>query len=182
MKRSTTLTLAAAAVAAFVVALAVTFLVTRATTSTPPLGDAARTVLPGLSPATGEPELPALATLRPAAGSVVQAPGPFDGRFVLGNLTFDGRRVAATVRVTSDVSDLLELEALAGFYDAKGTLLGTGRYVRPGPAREGHAESTAPTSGGAAAAEEHQVTIEVPAALRGRAVSAAVGVPVLVNE
>lgn len=181
MKRTTILVLAAAA-AAFGLALAVSLLVTRSDTGTPPLADAARTVLPGLSAATGEPELPALATLRPAAGRVVQVPGPFDGRFVLDNLTFDGRRVAATVRITSDVSDLLELEALAGFYDAKGTLLGTGRYVRPDPARQGHAEPTAPAPGGAGAGEAHRVTIDVPAALRGRAVSAAIGVPVLVNE
>lgn len=180
MKR-TTISVLAAAVAAFGLALAVSLLVTRSDT-TPPLADAARTVLPGLSAATGEPVLPALATLRPAAGSVVQAPGPFDGRFVLDNLTFDGRRVAATVRITSDVSGLLELEALAGFYDAKGTLLGTGRYVRPDPARQGHAEPTAPAPGGAGAGEAHRVTIDVPAALRGRAVSAAIGVPVLVNE
>ena len=55
--------------------------------------------------------------------------GPFDDRFLLENLAFDGASVSGAVRVTSDVSAVLDLEVVAGFYDDKGALLGTGRFV-----------------------------------------------------
>ena len=136
---------------------------------------AARTSFPGLTPATGEPTLPGLATASPAPGSVAQVPGPFDDRFRLQGLVFDGRAVTGTVAVTSDVSDLLELEVLAGFYDRDGTLVGTAREVH-------HLdESTAAPDHEGPPDEDYAFEIGVPAEVEG-AVAAAVGVPVLVNE
>jgi hypothetical protein len=136
---------------------------------------AARTSFPGLTPATGEPTLPGLATASPAPGTVAQVPGPFDDRFRLQGLVFDGRAVTGTVAVTSDVSDLLELEVLAGFYDREGTLVGTAREVHHldestvAPDHEGPPEL------------DYRFEIAVPDEADG-AVAAAVGVPVLVNE
>lgn len=135
---------------------------------------AARTTFPGLSPATGEPDLDGLASARPSSGQVVQVPGPFDDRFVLRRLHFDGRSVSGELDVTSDVSDLLELEVLAGFYDDRGRLLGTGRFVHH--LVEGRHGSSGPPE------ESVPFTVRVPHALLPAAVSAAVGVPVLVNE
>jgi len=135
----------------------------------------ARTTFPDLVPATSEPTLPALETLAPAPGTVVQAPGPFDDRFRLRGLTFASAAVSGSVEVTSDVSDLLELEVLAGFYDRDGVLLATARAVHhldestAAPGQEGPPEET------------YRFRIRVPADAEG-AVSAAVGVPVLVNE
>jgi hypothetical protein len=83
---------------------------------------AARTSFPDLQPAAGEPELPSLASLHP-----VPASGPFDDRLVLSGLTFDGDAVRGSVQVTSDVSDVLDLQALAGPYDAQGRFVGTAR-------------------------------------------------------
>lgn len=138
---------------------------------------AARTSLPGLEPAAAEPELPGLRQLHPAPGQVVQAAGPFDDRFVLSDLSLNASALHGAATITSDVSDVLEFEALAGFYDAQGVLLGTGRFVyhldESAPGAEAH---SGPPS------ELQDFTIEVPAAAQGRAVSAAVGVPVLVNE
>ena len=137
---------------------------------------AARTSFPDLVPATGEPPLPSLVTLRPPAGTVAQAAGPFDDRFRFGRLRFDGRTVRGTTTITSDVSDLLELEVLAGFYDADGTLLGTAREVY-------HLDESRPETGHEGVPEEARTfAIAVPRQLRGEAVAAAVGVPVLVNE
>jgi hypothetical protein len=136
---------------------------------------AARTSFPDLTPATAEPTLPGLATLSPAPGSVAQVAGPFDDRFRLEGLGFDGRAVTGTVAVTSDVSDLLELEVLAGFYDRDGTLLGTAREVH-------HLdESTVAPDHEGPPDEDYRFQIKVPDQVRG-AVAAAVGVPVLVNE
>jgi len=68
-----------------------------------------------LQPAAGEPELPSLASLHPAPGTAVAASGPFDDRLVLSDLAFDGDAVRGSVQVTSDVSDVLDLQARAGF-------------------------------------------------------------------
>jgi hypothetical protein len=133
------------------------------------------TSFPDLPAPTGEPDLPGIATAAPAsAGTVGHIPGPFDDRFQLGELTFDGRRVAGSLDVTSDVSDLLELQVLAGFYDASGELIGRGRFTHHLD-EETHHEDGPPS-------EHEAFTIAVPRRLRGLAVSAAVGVPVLVNE
>ena len=137
---------------------------------------AVRTSFPDLAPAPGEPVLPSLQTLHPAAGSVVEAAGPFDDRFHVRRLAFDGSTVSGTAVITSDVSDLLELQAQAGFYDRHGVLVGTASdaYHLDESAVD-HAEVGVPV-------EEHRFSIRVPRALRGVVVAAAVGVPVLVNE
>lgn len=135
---------------------------------------AARTSFPGLASASGEPELASIRAARPSSGQVLQASGPFDDRFAFDQLTFDGSAVSGAVRVTSDVSDLLELQVLAGFFDQKGTFLGTGRFVH-------HLGAGGDTHTGPPQVRE-AFTITVPTALADRAVSVAIGVPVLVNE
>ncbi|GAA3533265.1 hypothetical protein [Nocardioides daeguensis] len=133
------------------------------------------TSFPDLPAPTGEPDLPGIATAAPAsAGSVGRIPGPFDDRVSLGPLSFDGQRVVGSLDVTSDVSDLLELQVLAGFYDASGTLVGRGRFTH-------HLDEDTHHDDGPPSQHE-AFTIAVPKKLRGQAVSAAVGVPVLVNE
>jgi len=136
---------------------------------------AAVTSFPDLDAPTGEPGQEGLAAVRPEPGSVGVVPGPFDDRF-----TLDGMRVARGVvtgrlTVTSDVSDLLELEVVAGFYDAAGELIGTSSWVHhlDESAEHGH---TGPPD------ESVSFRIVAPPALRERVTSAAVGVPVLVNE
>ena len=142
--------------------------------SAPPF--AVATTLPGLAVPTGEPQLASIARLHPTAGAVVPAAGPFDDRFVLQDLRFDGAQVSGTVDVTSDVSEVLELQVLAGFYDTNGALLGTDRFVHH-LTDDG---STDPTTG---TPQEHTAfSIAVPAEFAGRAVSVSLGVPVLVNE
>jgi hypothetical protein len=136
--------------------------------------DAARVSFPGLAAATGEPELAGLATAATVPGKVTHLVGPFDDRLDLQNLTFDRTAVSGSVHVTSDVSDLLELQVLAGFYDRRGDLLGTARFVHH-TGTEAHAHTGPPK-------ETEDFTIAVPDDLPGEAVAAAVGVPVLVNE
>ena len=127
----------------------------------------------GLAPATGDPELESLFRVHPSPGTIVAAAGPFDDRFALEDLAWDGGSVSGAVRVTSDVSDVLDLEVLAGFYDADGVLIGNGRFVH-------HlTEDTAHTG---PPLERQEFTIAVPADLSGRAVAVSIGVPVLVNE
>jgi hypothetical protein len=135
---------------------------------------AARTSFPGLKAAVGEPDLASIRAARPRSGQVLQAKGPFDDRFVLEGATFDGSAVAGAVRITSDVSDVLELQVLAGFYDVQGNLLGTNRFVHH-LGSDGHAHTGPPDV-------REEFTIPVPAALANQAVSVAIGVPVLVNE
>ncbi|GAB4098571.1 hypothetical protein [Sinomonas halotolerans] len=133
-----------------------------------------QTALPGLTAPTGEPGLPSLHEAHPKPGQAIQAAGPFDDRFEIEGLAFDGKDVKGTIRITSDVSDLLELQVLAGFYDADGTLLGTARFEHHLDESEGHQHAGPPS-------EVEEFSIAAPAAA-GNAVSAAVGVPVLVNE
>ncbi|GAB3872163.1 hypothetical protein [Terrabacter terrigena] len=184
MKRSTVIT-ALLVVAVFSAAWGVTRLVAGSNTDSgtgssesvaAPASAVARVSLPGNVPATGEPQLASLSMLHPRPGSAVQAPGPFDDRFTMTGLRFDGRSVSATATITTDVSDVLEFGALAGFYDTRGVLIGTARF-------EYHNDESAPRHEHAGPPSELEaVSIAVPKALRGRAVSAAVGVPVLVNE
>jgi hypothetical protein len=134
----------------------------------------ARTSFPGLTAATGEPELASVRAAHPRAGQILQARGPFDDRFVLEDTTFDGAAVSGAVRVTSDVSDLLELQVLAGFYDRQGKFLGTSRFVHH-LSTDGHTHAGAPQL-------REKFTVKVPAAMAHRAVSVTIGVPVLVNE
>lgn len=137
-----------------------------------PLAAAAKTSFPGLPAAEGEPDLAGLQTARPTPGQILQVQGPFDDRLVVENLGFDGQAATGAVRITSDVSELLELQVLAGFYDDQGTFLGTARFEF---GSEGHDHS-------GPAEEREEFSIPVPAELDSKAVSAAVGIPVLVNE
>ncbi|PUB25569.1 hypothetical protein C8K30_107322 [Promicromonospora sp. AC04] len=140
----------------------------------PDPASAARTAFPGLTAPTGDPELPGLATARPRPGTVAVVEGPFDDRLDLSGLRLAGNGVTGTVTVTSDVSELIELQVLAGFYDADGKLLGTGRFTHhAGEEDHGH---TGPPS------EEESFEVAVPDDLGGTVAAAAVGVPVLVNE
>ena len=134
----------------------------------------ARTVLPGQIAATGEPTLPGFETARPPAGTVARVAGPFDDRYTWSGLRLGGGRVRGDLTVTSDVSDLLELEVLVGFYDVAGQLLGIRRVVRHHTLHQ--------DSGGGVPKESIRVVVAVPHRLRTDSVAAAVGVPVLVNE
>ena len=134
----------------------------------------ARTRLSGLTPATGEPTVPGLATADPERGTVAEVQGPFDDRFDWSGLSFDDHQVTGTLTVTSDVSDLLELAVVAGFYDSQGTLVATRRFV--------HHATVHDEAGAHLPDERERVTIRVPRGLRSTVVAAAVGVPTLVNE
>ena len=134
---------------------------------------AARTDFPGLQHAAGEPDLPDLRTVHPRPGSVATLAGPFDDRFELSALQLGTRAVTGRLHVTSDVSDLLELQVLVGFYDDRGSLLGTGRYVHH--LVEEHAHAGSPS-------EVEDFRVAIPGRIRDRVASAAVGVPVLVSE
>ncbi|MFJ6270347.1 hypothetical protein ACIQG8_10150 [Pseudarthrobacter oxydans] len=140
----------------------------------PQASAAAKTSFPGLASAEGEPDLAGLRTTRPAPGQILRVQGPFDDRIVFEGLAFDGQAATGAVRVTSDVSDLLELQVLAGFYDDRGNLLGSARFVHH-LGSDGHGHSGPSEEG-------EEFSIPVPAGLAPHAVSAAVGVPVLVNE
>ncbi|WP_369373770.1 hypothetical protein AB1046_07120 [Promicromonospora sp. Populi] len=164
--------------AAGAVGVAATLLVRGAGSEAEALPDPAsapRTEFPGLTAATGDPDLPGLATAHPEPGSVGVVAGPFDDRFELSGLGLaDDGTVTGTVTITSDVSTLIELEVLAGFYDADGELLGTGRFVHH-EAEGAHSHEGPPTP-------EEEFEIAVPDDIEGTVAAAAVGVPVLVNE
>jgi hypothetical protein len=134
-----------------------------------------KTEFPGLVAPTGDPELPSLARLAPEAGTVALAEGPFDDRFHVNDLVFDGTSVSGSILIDSDVSEVINLEVIAGFYDISGALIGDGRFVLESNHGSPHASSGAPR-------ESLTFQISVPVANVGRAVSVAVGVPVLVNE
>jgi hypothetical protein len=138
-----------------------------------PTGPVVMTEFPGLEPAAGEPQLERLSAAAPTVGTVGLASGPFDNRFALEELAFDGQTVTGHIEITSDVSEVIELEVLAGFYDAGNEFLGTAAYVHH--AGQEHSHEGPPE-------EHYEFSVAVPAELAGRAVSAAVGVPVLVNE
>ncbi|MEL4505765.1 hypothetical protein AAEX63_13605 [Luteococcus sp. H138] len=155
--------------------------------ATPPDPSAAvATSLPGLSTPTGDPTLASMDALSPQPGTVVQAKGPFDNRFTLSKLKLADGKLTGTVTVTSDVSELLELQVLAGFHDADGKLLQTGRFTHHLDGAHDHAqeEHDHAASGSASPNFFHSTdfTIEVPKDVSAKAVSASVGVPVLVNE
>ncbi|WP_323101333.1 hypothetical protein [Intrasporangium sp. YIM S08009] len=137
------------------------------------------TVLTGLAAPTGDPELPSLSGLHPRRGDAVRAAGPFDDRLTLTGLRFDGKALHASARVTSDVSDVLEFASRAGFYDASGRLVATATYTYH--LDEDHPDAHAHGADGTPD-EVRTFSITVPAEARGTAVSAAVGVTVLVNE
>lgn len=133
------------------------------------------TSFPDLAAPTGDPELEGLTTASPAPGTVARLPGPFDDRFTLSRLRFTAPAVAGGIDITSDVSDILDLQVLAGFYDGRGHYLGENRFTY-------HLDEGAPHESQGPPSELMNWRIRVPAPLAGQARSAAVGVTVLVNE
>ena len=101
--------------------------------------------------------------------------GPFDDRLALGVLRLRDGVVTGRLTVTTDVSELLELEVVAGFYDTRGRFLGTARWVHHLDESGEHGHAGPPE-------ESETFRVVAPARLRERVASAAVGVPVLVNE
>ncbi len=157
-------------------ALVVTFGWLRIRDGRPPDPQAApRTSFSDLRPPVDQPTLPSLATLHPVPGTAVQAAGPFDDRLTLRQLSFDGSVVRGTAAV-SDVSELLEFEAVAGFYDRSGSLVSTGRYVYH--LDESSIQPDEPHGPG----QLHRFSIAAPDQPPGKVLAAAVGVVVLVNE
>ena len=134
----------------------------------------ARTELGDLDNPSRDPVPDGLQTANPSPGSVEPLTGPFDDRFAWRRLQVTAGTVSGAVQVTSDVSDLLELQVVTGFYDARGRYLGIARFTHH--LGEGAHAHTGPPS------EVEPFTVRAPAAVRDRAVSAAVAVPVLVNE
>jgi hypothetical protein len=144
---------------------------TAARTSDP---SGAHTRLGTLAPATGDPVPAGIETAAPAAGQVRRLGGPFDDRFRWERLRVAEGQVSGSVRVISDVSDLLELQVVVGFYDARGRYLGLARYSHH--LEEGtHAHQGPPE-------EVESFTLRAPTAFRAKVASATVSVPVLVNE
>lgn len=130
-----------------------------------------QTSFTGLPTPTGDPELVGLATAHPSPGKVAWVKGPFDDRFHISHARFNGSALRGEVDITSDVSTLLELQVLAGFYDAGGQYLGEGRWTLHSDDHDlGHPD------------ESVDFVVKVPSAYAGKAVAAAAGVPVLVNE
>ncbi|TCJ24107.1 hypothetical protein [Nocardioides jejuensis] len=130
-----------------------------------------QTSFPGLATPTGEPELPGMTDAHPSRGTVTWVSGPFDTRFDTRGLRFDGSAIRGELDVTSDVSEILDLQVLAGFYDARGAYLGEGRWTL-------HSED----DNVGRPDESVRFAVRVPSAYAGKAVAATVGVPVLVNE
>ncbi|HCB02873.1 MAG TPA: hypothetical protein DEQ43_01175 [Nocardioides bacterium] len=137
----------------------------------------AATSFPDLAAPTGEPTLAGIDTAAPPSGTVVTVPGPFDDRFTLSDVTVADGVVSGSLTVVSDVSEILELQVLAGFYDDRGDFLGTGRAVFHLQEEEGHSHEEAGSPN-----ETESFRIRAPKAVAGQTVAAAIGVPVLVNE
>ena len=121
-------------------------------------------------------ELPPAARLAvlPAPGTVTELVGPFDDRFTLAELRLTSGVVTSKLRVTSDVSEIIDFEIVAAFYDAKGGLLGTARQG----IKEGDGSAGSPT------AENGGVLLRLAAApaYLNRVASVQVRVPIMVNE
>ncbi|MFW0773210.1 hypothetical protein ACLRGI_08575 [Paenarthrobacter nitroguajacolicus] len=138
-----------------------------------PLSTAVKTSFPGLAAADGEPDLPGLHAPGPVKGQALQVPGPFDDRFVLEDLAFNGSAATGTLSTTGTTGSLLDLQILAGFYNDNGNLLGTARF-------EHHQGGEGPQ--GQATEGRISFTIVVPAQFQGMAISATLGVPVFASE
>lgn len=116
------------------------------------------------------------------AGAVTLTDGPFTDRLRLDGaaLSANGSTVTGELVVTSDVSELLELEVTAWFYDASGQPVGTGHQVLDAAphsdAEHGEQHGYAPRT------EGEPVTLRIVAPQGVRAHSAVLSVPVLVNE
>ena len=137
----------------------------------------AQTSFPDLAAPTGDPTLPGIDTATPPSGTVVTVPGPFDDRFTLADVQVSGGVVTGRLKVVSDVSEILELQVLAGFYDDRGDFLGTGRAVFHLDEEEGHPHEEAGSPN-----ETETFRIRAPEDVAGEISAAAIGVPVLVNE
>ncbi len=139
------------------------------------LSSAVRTTLPGLDDPGNDPGLrfPARATV----AGVGRVAGPFDDRFRLTGLQLTPTGVAGRIEVTSDVSDLLELQVEAAFYDAAGRRLGQASYLRHTTQETLEAHDT-----GQDPAETVRWRVAAPDRYADRVASVLVGVPVLVNE
>lgn len=138
-----------------------------------PTGPVVQTSL-GLPTPTGDPELAGIRDLAPAPRTVGRLTGPFDDRFTVQGVRFDGTALRGRLTITSDVSEILALQVLGGFYDAKGAYLGEARWNFV-PPEEGHHEEGHPE-------ESVAFVVTVPKALRTQAAAASYGVTNLVNE
>ena len=110
----------------------------------------------------------------PAAGTVTTLDGPFDDRFNLADLRLSAGVVTSKLRVTSDVSEIINFEITASFYDVQGQLLGTASQE----IAEGDGSKGDPT------AENGGVELRLAAnpSYLAQVASAQVRVPVMVNE
>ncbi|RYV51199.1 hypothetical protein [Pengzhenrongella frigida] len=105
------------------------------------------------------------------AGTVSVDDGPFTDRLRITELRLSDSAVTGSLAVTSDVSEVLNLEVRVDFYGAAGDLLGSDRQVFTARDTEPF-HSTAGVVG---------LPITVPAPVPGSH-SAVVSIPVLVNE
>lgn len=141
---------------------------------------------------SGAPAPAATLAKIPATGEVRLEQGPFTDRVRITKLTLSEKpsgkssekpSVTGHFAITSDVSDVLALELRAAFYDERGRLVGTGSFQY---AEEGEAGEAAHGTAGHAAPRAEGAGIDftaVPKApLTGKAASAVLSVPVLVNE
>ncbi|MCW2778012.1 MAG: hypothetical protein JWN17_1737 [Frankiales bacterium] len=125
------------------------------------------------SPEPGPAAAPATLDSPVPRGTVSREPGPFDDRFRLTGTRLAADGVHTRVDVTSDVSDVLALEVVAHFYDARGALLGSGRAT--------HSDEEMVAHGGTP--DEHvELLVPTTPAWASRVTSAVLSVPVLVNE
>lgn len=182
--RNITLAVAAAMVAATVGAAATWALaddpVSTGADQTPVPEAVVQTSFPDQSSVPDEPELAGLEEAGPRPGQVSVLPGPFDDRIRVFALELDQGALTGQVLVTSDVSAVLELQVVAGFYDATGRYVGSGRFIHHEAGHE-HGHEEAHEHGGTP--DEHiEFRIAVPRADRDAVRAAAVGVPFLVNE
>jgi hypothetical protein len=182
--RNITLAVVAAMVAATVGAAATWALaddpVSAGADRTPAPEAVVQTSFPDQSSVPDEPELAGLEGASPRPGQVSLLPGPFDDRIQVFALELDRGALTGQVLVTSDVSAVLELQVVAGFYDASGRYVGSGRFIHHEPNHEqGHEEGH---GHGGTPDEQVEFRIAVPRADRDVVRAAAVGVPFLVNE
>ena len=134
---------------------------------------AAQTSFPDLATPSEEPELAGLREADPQPGNVARVSGPFDDRIEVGRLSLRRGAVTGRVLVTSDVSDVLELQVVAGFYDAAGRYLGSGRFIHHDLEESAHTGEPD---------EALEFEIAFPKGVSDNVRSAAIGVPFLVNE
>lgn len=123
----------------------------------------------GTAPRPEASPVPRLSVV-PAVGTVAIGAGPFDDRFRLRATRLRGTTLTGLLSVTSDVSELIDLEARADCYDRAGRLRGSVRQV----VREGDGAS------GDASAEKGGTPLRM--SCPSGTASAVLSVPVLVNE